>query len=202
MQPSKSVHSSTRLYAKAIGVDPARRSQSHPGEIPRRPDRPLPKPNAPKLSTLPDYWKPYHGGELIEADVKLTTGVSADRVLELSRLSNSYPAGFHIHPKVQKLYEQRIEMAEGKRLFDYGAAELLAYASLLNAGTPVRLAGQDSQRGTFNQRHSVLVDTETETRFIPLDHMTPRPGPLRGPQLAALRGRGPRLRVRLRPRLP
>ncbi len=63
-------------------------------------------------------------------------------------------------------------MAEGKRLFDYGAAELLAYASLLTEGTPVRLVGQDSQRGTFNQRHSVLVDTQTEVRFTPLDHMT------------------------------
>lgn len=72
---------------------------------------------------------------------------------------------------MQKLYEQRVEMAEGKRLFDYGAAELLAYASLLTTGTPVRLVGQDSQRGTFNQRHSVLVDSETEVRYVPLDHM-------------------------------
>jgi 2-oxoglutarate dehydrogenase E1 component len=63
-------------------------------------------------------------------------------------------------------------MGEGKRLFDYGAAELLAYASLLTQGTPVRLAGQDSQRGTFNQRHSVLVDMETEVHYAPLDHMT------------------------------
>jgi 2-oxoglutarate dehydrogenase E1 component len=63
-------------------------------------------------------------------------------------------------------------MAEGKRPFDYGFAELLAYASLLTKGTHVRLAGQDSQRGTFNQRHSVLVDTQTEVRYAPLDHMT------------------------------
>ena len=62
-------------------------------------------------------------------------------------------------------------MAEGKRPFDYGMAELLAFASLVTAGTPVRLTGQDSQRGTFNQRHSVLTDIETEAKYIPLEHM-------------------------------
>jgi 2-oxoglutarate dehydrogenase E1 component len=159
-----------QTYAKAIGVDPAPEAKTIQEKF-LADQTAATKARRPKLSTLPDYWKPYHGGELTEAD-KITTGISAEKVLDLSRLSNNYPAGFHIHPKVQKLYEQRIEMAEGKRLFDYGAAELLAYASLLTQGTPVRLAGQDSQRGTFNQRHSVLVDTETETRFTPLDNMT------------------------------
>ena len=160
-----------QTYAKVIGVDPAPEAKAIQEKF-LEDQTAATKAKRPKLSTLPDYWKPYHGGELTEADLKVTTGISAERVLELSGLSNNYPAGFHIHPKVQKLYEQRIEMAEGKRLFDYGAAELLAYASLLTQGTPVRLAGQDSQRGTFNQRHSVLVDTETESRFTPLDHMT------------------------------
>ena len=159
-------------YAKAIGVDPAPEAKAMQEKF-LADQTAATKAKRPKLSTLPDYWKPYHGGELTESDLKLTTGISAGRLVELSRLATNYPAGFHIHPKVQKLYEQRVEMAEGKRLFDYGAAELLAYASLLTQGTPVRLAGQDSQRGTFNQRHSVLVDTETETRFTPLDHMTP-----------------------------
>ena len=160
-----------QTYAKSIGVDPAPEAKTIQEKF-LADQTAATKSKRPKLSTLPDYWKPYHGGELTEADAKLTTGISADQVLELSRLSNNYPAGFHIHPKVQKLYEQRIEMAEGKRLFDYGAAELLAYASLLTQGTSVRLAGQDSQRGTFNQRHSVLVDMETEVRYTPLDHMT------------------------------
>ncbi|MEI9977827.1 MAG: 2-oxoglutarate dehydrogenase E1 component [Edaphobacter sp.] len=161
-----------QLYAKAIGVDAASEAKAIQEKF-LADQTAATKAKRPKLSTLPDYWKPYHGGSLSEADAKITTGISADRVLELSRLSNNYPAGFHIHPKVQKLYEQRVEMAEGKRLFDYGAAELLAYASLLTTGTHVRLVGQDSQRGTFNQRHSCLVDTETEGRYTPLDHMTP-----------------------------
>ncbi len=67
-------------------------------------------------------------------------------------------------------------MGDGKRPVDYGLAELLAYASLLKAGAPVRLSGQDSQRGTFNQRHSVLVDVETETRYSPLNHIAPHQG--------------------------
>jgi 2-oxoglutarate dehydrogenase E1 component len=161
-----------QLYAKAIGVDPAEEVKTIQEKFLSDQTAATKAERKLKLSKLPDYWKPYHGGALTEADAKITTGISADRVLELSRLSNQWPASFHIHPKVQKLYEQRIEMGEGKRLFDYGAAELLAYASLLTQGTPVRLAGQDSQRGTFNQRHSVLVDTETETRFTPLDNMT------------------------------
>jgi 2-oxoglutarate dehydrogenase E1 component len=161
-----------QLYAKAIGVDPAEEAKSIQEKFLAEQTAATKVEHKPVLSKLPEYWDNYRGGELSEADENISTGISAERVLELSRLSNSYPAGFHIHPKVQKLYEQRIEMAEGKRLFDYGAAELLAYASLLVDGTPVRLAGQDSQRGTFNQRHSVLVDTETEVRYAPLDHMT------------------------------
>jgi 2-oxoglutarate dehydrogenase E1 component len=160
-----------QLYAKTIGIDPAAEAKSIQEALLDEQTAAKKIEHKPILSKLPDYWSSYHGGELTEADKQITTGLSAERVLELSRLSNSYPSGFHIHPKVQKLYEQRIEMAEGKRLFDYGAAELLAYASLLADGTPVRLVGQDSQRGTFNQRHSVLVDTETEVRYAPLDHM-------------------------------
>jgi 2-oxoglutarate dehydrogenase E1 component len=161
-----------QLYAKSIGVDPAAEAKSIQDSLLAEQNAAKKIEHKPVLSKLPDYWNAYCGGELSDADQKISTGISAERVLELSRLSNGYPAGFHIHPKVQKLYEQRVEMAEGKRLFDYGAAELLAYASLLADGTHVRLVGQDSQRGTFNQRHSVLVDTETEVRYAPLDHMT------------------------------
>jgi 2-oxoglutarate dehydrogenase E1 component len=64
-------------------------------------------------------------------------------------------------------------MGSGSKPIDYGFAELLAYASLLKNGTPVRLSGQDSQRGTFNQRHSVLIDIETEVRYSPLWDIAP-----------------------------
>ena len=127
--------------------------------------------SSPKLAELPAYWDKYHGGALTAEDAALKTGIDASLVLELTKGLTSYPEGFAIHPKVKKLYSERVEMAEGKRPFDYGAAEMLAFASLVTAGTQVRLTGQDSQRGTFNQRHSVLTDVETEAKYIPLEHI-------------------------------
>src|SRR6201986_4768276 len=86
-----------QTYAKAIGVDPAPEAKSIQEKF-LADQTAATKSKRPKLSKLPDYWKPYHGGDLTEADIKLTTGISAERVLELSRLANNYPAGFHIHP--------------------------------------------------------------------------------------------------------
>jgi 2-oxoglutarate dehydrogenase E1 component len=83
-----------------------------------------------------------------------------------------YPVDFHIHPKVKKLLEQRAEMGSGKRPVDYGMAEALAFASLVKNHTAVRLSGQDSRRGTFNQRHSVLLDIENEQEYVPLEHIS------------------------------
>jgi hypothetical protein len=92
---------------------------------------------------------------------------------KIVELLTSYPADFHLHPKMKKLLEQRAEMGQGKRLMDYAMAEACALGSLVLEGTPVRLSGQDSKRGTFNQRHSVLVDVETERSFIPLANLAP-----------------------------
>src|SRR5882757_754146 len=125
----------------------------------------------PRLAQLPDYWQPYKGGELQPED-DVQTGLSSQRIAELCTLLTTYPESFHIHAKVKKLFKERMEMGAGTRPFDYGTAELAAFASLLLDGTPVRLSGQDSQRGTFNQRHSVMVDIETEARYIPLEHMS------------------------------
>jgi 2-oxoglutarate dehydrogenase E1 component len=127
----------------------------------------------PILADLPGYWSPYHGGSLTEADASVKTGIDAAAVKSLTERLTSAPDGFNVHPKVKKLFKERMEMGEGTRPFDYGMAELLAYASLVAAGTPVRLTGQDSQRGTFNQRHAAIVDIETERKYIPLEHMAP-----------------------------
>ena len=129
----------------------------------------------PKLATLPAYWSKYHGGALKLED-EIDTGLPAATRRRTRAPHHRRPAGFHIHPKVQKLFDQRLEMAAGTRAFDYGMAELTAFASLVSAGTPVRLTGQDSQRGTFNQRHSIVVDIETEAKYIPLAHVSPAQG--------------------------
>ena len=124
----------------------------------------------PTLRELPRYWDPYKGGRYkSQYDVK--TGLSVEELAAVTERLTSYPAGFHIHPKIKKLLEQRAEMGKGKRAVDYGMAEALAFGSLVKAGVPVRLSGQDTRRGTFNQRHSVLLDIENEQEYVPLQHI-------------------------------
>ncbi len=126
----------------------------------------------PLLRELPRYWNNYFGG-LYRPDYEVETGLSADELSELTARLTTYPEDFHIHPKVKKLLEQRAEMGTGKRLVDYGMAEALAFASLVKTGTHVRFSGQDSRRGTFNQRHSVLIDIENEDEYVPLENIVP-----------------------------
>ena len=168
-----------KLYAEKLGVDiTAEVAEIQNGflEDQRRAAQHDVKQEAPgqfvvkRMHELPDYWNPYCGGPL-GADDNPRTGLDAAEIDSLTAALTHAPEGFHVHAKVSKLLEQRAEMGAGKRPIDYGFAELLAYASLLKAGTPVRLTGQDSQRGTFNQRHSVLIDTETEQRWSPLAHL-------------------------------
>ncbi|MFZ0661342.1 MAG: 2-oxoglutarate dehydrogenase E1 component [Acidobacteriaceae bacterium] len=124
----------------------------------------------PHLAQLPDYWSAYKGGPL-KPEYEVVTGLTRETVQKLVQGLTTYPDTFHAHPKIKKLLEQRAEMGESKRAFDYGMAEAVAFGSLVTNGTPVRLSGQDTQRGTFNQRHSVLVDIENEQRWIPLNHL-------------------------------
>ncbi len=160
-----------KTYAQRIGIDPTAEIAGIQQMFLDDQKAAKTAETSPKLAKLPNYWGKFYGGSIRPEDLTLTTGIAAGEVLSLAKGLVKVPDTFNIHPKVKKLYEQRLEMAEGKRPFDYGVAELLAYASLVTAGTPVRLTGQDSQRGTFNQRHAVLTDTETEAKYIPLEHM-------------------------------
>ena len=125
----------------------------------------------PVLRELPKYWDEFKGGRY-KPQYEVDTGLSAEDLRALTERLIAYPEGFHIHPKVKKLLEQRGEMGTGKRAVDYGMAEALAFASLVKAGVPVRLSGQDTRRGTFNQRHSVLVDIENEHEHVPLENIS------------------------------
>ncbi len=124
------------------------------------------------LAEMPDYWAPYFGG-CHSRSYEVDTGVPRDVLREAGRRLTSVPEGFNIHPKVKRLLEQRREMAEGRRLVDFGMAEALAFATLVREGIPVRFSGQDSRRGTFNQRHAALIDVETEDEYMPLAHVSP-----------------------------
>ncbi|MFZ5556898.1 MAG: 2-oxoglutarate dehydrogenase E1 component [Pseudomonadota bacterium] len=103
------------------------------------------------------------------------TGVSLERLRQLAERLTTVPAGFKLHPRVQKIIEDRRQMAEGKLPLDWGMAETLAYASLLDDGFPVRISGQDAGRGTFFHRHAVLHDQNRERwdqgTHIPLQHI-------------------------------
>jgi 2-oxoglutarate dehydrogenase E1 component len=161
-----------KLYAQSLGVDPTEEVTFIQGKFLEQQKFAQQANRKPKMHELPDYWKPFYGGHLREDD-NPRTGLDATHVAALTTALTTAPPGFHIHPKVEKLLAQRVEMGTGKKPLDYGMAELLAYASLLESGTPVRLTGQDSQRGTFNQRHSVFIDIETETRYSPLTNIAP-----------------------------
>ena len=158
------------IYAKKLGADVSERVKELQNSFAEAQSAAKKMKKMPTLAVLPDYWAAYRGGKY-RPEYEVETGLTAEEVGRISDGLAKYPASFHIHQKTKKLLEQRAEMGQGKRPFDYGMAEAVAIGSLLTQGTPVRLSGQDSQRGTFNQRHSVLVDIENESLHIPLNHL-------------------------------
>ncbi len=122
---------------------------------------------SPVLRQLPAYWSDFHGGAY-DPGLEVETGLAPAEIARLGAAITATPEDFHVHPKVAKLLEERRRMAGGEKAVDFGTAEALAFASLVAAGVPVRLAGQDSRRGTFNHRHAVLVDVENEREWLPL----------------------------------
>ena len=159
-----------QIYSKQIGADITARAKELQAELIEAQKEATVRKKMPVLAQLPAYWSPYCGRGF-KPEYEVETGLSLEEIGKISEGLTAYPADFHIHAKIKKLLEQRLEMGQGKRPFDYGMAEAIAIGSLLKQRIPVRLTGQDSQRGTFNQRHSVLVDIENEQRFIPLNHL-------------------------------
>jgi 2-oxoglutarate decarboxylase len=98
------------------------------------------------------------------------TGASLDVIALVGEAFNNRPAGFTVHTKLQQLLDKRLEMSRGGGI-DWAFAELLAFGSLLVEGTPVRLTGQDSRRGTFVQRHAVLHDRVNGQEWLPLTNL-------------------------------
>jgi 2-oxoglutarate dehydrogenase E1 component len=160
------------LYAKKHNIDTTEMQARFRAQIDEAYDKAAKMEKAPTLRRLPAYWDKYVGGRYSPA-YEVLTAVAEETLHQLTEKLTSYPQGFAIHPKVKKLLEQRQKMGTGKMPLDYGMAEALAFASLLTAGVPVRLSGQDSRRGTFNHRHSVLIDTENEQEYVPLCHLSP-----------------------------
>jgi 2-oxoglutarate dehydrogenase E1 component len=159
-----------QIYAEKIGVDAQPIVDRVRAELDAAQRSALELEKNPPMRKLPPYWDPYRGGRY-DASLEVNTGVAQEELAVVGEALTRYPDGFHIHPKVKKLLEQRLEMAQGKRPIDYGMAEALAFGTLLKQRVPVRLSGQDSRRGTFNQRHAALIDIETEEEYVPLQHV-------------------------------
>jgi 2-oxoglutarate dehydrogenase E1 component len=121
-------------------------------------------------------WRDYIGGP--EPANEPDTGVESKKLSVLLHKLTELPAGFHVHPKLERGLAARREMADGKRPLDWSAAEALALATLNVAGVRVRLTGQDTGRGTFSQRHAILYDQQDGHPFMPLQHLASEQSPV------------------------
>ncbi|HLJ90686.1 MAG TPA: 2-oxoglutarate dehydrogenase E1 component [Candidatus Angelobacter sp.] len=160
------------IYAEEHKVDTADMAARFRAEIDDGYDKAGKLEKIPVLRQLPQYWDKYLGGRY-SPSFEVPTALPAETLQRITTGLTSYPQDFAIHPKIKKLLEQREKMGEGKSPLDYGMAEALAFGSLLIEGVPIRLSGQDSRRGTFNHRHSVLIDTENQQEYVPLSHLSP-----------------------------
>lgn len=127
----------------------------------------------PPLKEVDESWRGYVGGPDSEVP-DVATGVPKEKLAMLLEKQTQLPPDFKPHPKVKRLLAARLAMARGEQSLDWAAAEALAFASLAVEGWRVRLTGQDSERGTFSQRHAVLHDYEDGRRHMPLQHLSPK----------------------------
>lgn len=118
-------------------------------------------------------WSPYIDKNWKKDDV--STKFDKEKLVELAKKITEYPQGFKLQPQVKKAYDDRVKMADGTLDFNWGAAENLAYATLVYEGHPVRITGEDTGRGTFSHRHAVMhnydVSNKDQNLFIPLQHV-------------------------------
>ncbi|MFO0609938.1 MAG: 2-oxoglutarate dehydrogenase E1 component [Polyangiales bacterium] len=129
----------------------------------------------PPTTGLAGHWAQYKGGP--DAGVpEVPTAVALDKLQQLLRALTTAPEGFAVHPKLeQTVLAPRRQRIEGKIPLDWGTAEALAFATLLDEGAPVRLSGQDARRGTFSHRHAVWTDVKTGARYTPFSAVAKPP---------------------------
>src|SRR3974390_176586 len=104
-------------------------------------------------------------------------GVDPAFLKEIGRKITKVPDGFRVHRTIARFLENRVKAIESGAGLDWATGEALAFCTLLEEGHHVRLSGQDSERGTFSQRHSVLIDQEDESRYTPFNHLGVDQGP-------------------------
>jgi 2-oxoglutarate dehydrogenase E1 component len=117
-------------------------------------------------------WHHLHDGKLSEVVV---TGVAPEKLKVLSDRINTIPADWSLHARVAKVYDDRVRMGNGELRMDWGYAETLAYATLIDEGFKLRVVGQDAGRGTFFHRHAVIHDQKTGEAHFPLRSLAENP---------------------------
>ena len=126
-----------------------------------------------KADWLDGRWANLKAAETAEAPRRGDTGVAIETLRKIGEKTTAVPPTFHLHRTIQRFLDQRRKAIETGEGIDWATAEALAFCSLLLEGHRVRLSGQDSERGTFSQRHSVLIDQESEARHTPFNYVAP-----------------------------
>ncbi|WP_407157542.1 2-oxoglutarate dehydrogenase E1 component [Bradyrhizobium sp. STM 3557] len=129
-----------------------------------------------KADWLDGKWAGLKSADQEEEARRGVTGVDVERLKEIGRKITKVPDGFRAHRTIQRFLENRAKAIESGVGLDWATGEALAFCSLLLEGHKVRLSGQDCERGTFSQRHSVLIDQEDESRYTPFNHLAPEQG--------------------------
>jgi len=119
-----------------------------------------------------DQWEHIHKALPGDFESSPDTSVNEQTLKQLGEKITNIPAGLHIFNKTVRLLESRKEMLRTSANIDWGMAEHLALASLLQEGFPIRFTGQDVERGTFSHRHAVITLEDSEDKFVPLDHIS------------------------------
>ncbi len=128
------------------------------------------KPN--KADWLEGHWSGMSQPDPEAERIEHATAVTAETLKRIGSALTSVPAGFEVHPRIRRQLEAKREMLESGQGIDWATGEALAFGSLLLENHRVRLSGEDSQRGTFSQRHAVLVDQENQNEYVPLNNIT------------------------------
>ncbi|TDB27883.1 2-oxoglutarate dehydrogenase E1 component [Stenotrophomonas sp. ATCM1_4] len=126
----------------------------------------------PTTSKMYVDWPRYLSGKLSDP---VSTQVEMGKLAQLATMINTVPDGVELHSRVAKVYDDRRKMAAGEIPGDWGFAENLAYATLLDEGNNLRLVGQDVGRGTFTHRHAILHDQKTDNYYLPLRQLVQSP---------------------------
>ena len=124
-----------------------------------------------KADWLDGRWAGFKVAEVSDDPRRGDTGVAAETLVDIGHKITTVPQGFSAHRTILRYLENRRKAIDSGHGIDWATAEALAFCTLLQEGHRVRLSGQDSERGTFSQRHSVLIDQETEDRYTPFNHV-------------------------------